>query len=270
MSGYFNDFPLINVPGAGLVKNIIARPKINSHEQSLIDYNLTAFMRPDQLAQIYYEDDTLDWSIYVANDIIDPYYDYFMNDDVFNKMIIAKYRSLDIAAQTIVMWMSNWRDDTAPALTPSQYASLPTDVISFYDANALGGKTVVNYTRKRKTVYKTTNLIVTYLLATPLVLTPGTVVTLGTFQGIGTVVSTNGNYVTVQHVINTYNVTTLNNIVCTVIQTTQSISNTQAPYFKPVSAYDLAYSLNESRRSIKLIPPGQAETTRQELKRVLA
>lgn len=269
MAGYFNDFPLINVPGAGLVKNIIARPKINTRDRSLIDYNLTSYMRPDQLAQTYYEDDTLDWSIYIANEIIDPYYDYFMNNDAFNKMIIAKYRSLDIAAQTIVLWMSNWRDDNSPALTPSQFASLPTDVKSFYDANALGGKSIVNYTRKRKTIYKTTNLIVTYLLAAPLALTPGTVVTLGTFQGIGTVVNTNGNYVTVQHVINVYNVTTLNNISCTVIRTVQSISDTQAPYFKPLSAYDVAYNLNESRRSIKVIPPNQAEATRTELKRVL-
>ncbi len=269
MSSYFKHFPLVDTPTNGLAKNIVARPIINAKERSTVKYSLTQPLRPDQIAAQYYNDDTLDWAIYLANDVVDPYYDFYMDEATLLKVIVSKYGSIEDASQKILFWESNWREDSDPIETTT-FNSLPADVKSFYNASTDGRGRVTSYVRKRKTIYKTTNLIVRYAHSGGLDVGVGTDIVLGSFTGKGNVVSVDDEYVTINHVIGDFNVATILGVPVEVVMVAKSISDTEAPYFKPVSAYEAAFAANDLKRHLKLVPSGQAETLRKELKRALA
>jgi hypothetical protein len=269
MSSYFKNFPLIDYPNVGLAKNIVARPKIDNRERIQVKYDLTQALRPDQIADRYYKDEDLDWAIYIANDVVDPYYEIYLDDNTLNDIIIKKYGSLEAASQQIVFWETNWRvDDTA--ITPGAYNSLPADAKPYYNARTDGGRTVTSYVRKRKTIYKATNIIVRYATESPINVEVGENVILGTFQGRGTVVSVDDDYLTVQHILDSHNVTQINGINVTEVFVIKSISDTEAPYYRAVTAYEAAVTANDLRRHLRLIPSTQAENLRKELKRALA
>jgi hypothetical protein len=270
MSSYFKYFPLVNYRNTGIAKNITARAIINMRDKAVIKQSLVKPLRPDQIADRFYNDQNLDWAVYIANDVLDPYYDVYLNDDVLHSIIINNYGSLEEASQKIVFWESNWRGDIEP-IAVSVYNSLPADAKGFFNAKTDGRGNVVSYVRKRRSIYKATNIIVRYELASELDVEVGSNVTLGTFEGRGTVVSVDGNYLTVQHILNSYNVATVEDVVVNDITFIEkSISDTEAPYFSPVTAYDAAVTANELRRKINLVPSNQAENLRKELKRALA
>jgi len=109
MSFYFRPFPKVsydikknNLPI--LLTNITARYKIRdilkSRTSIYFSYTVKDGDRPDVLAYKYYGDETLDWLIYLVNDIIDPYYDWPLSDDAFNKYMTTLYGSPNTARAT--------------------------------------------------------------------------------------------------------------------------------------------------------------------------
>ena len=56
---------------------------------------------PEIIAAKYYDNPNRHWIILLANDIIDPQYDWVMSYDVFNNYIIKKYDSIASAKTTI-------------------------------------------------------------------------------------------------------------------------------------------------------------------------
>jgi hypothetical protein len=57
--------------------------------------------KPQSLLQIrYYDDSTLDWIIYIVNDIIDPQYDLPMDYQQFIAYVKSKYGSTESALNT--------------------------------------------------------------------------------------------------------------------------------------------------------------------------
>jgi hypothetical protein len=269
MSNYFTNFPLVDYPNAGQVLNIAARVAFNNIDQATVPYTMNHSLRPDQIADRYYNNENDDWSIYIANNIIDPYYQWYIDPEVLNQIIAKQYTSLDIAAQKIVFWRTNWRGDGA-LLTPLVYDSLPAIVKQYYNASTNGSGQVTSYQRKKATIFRKTNLIVRYALVSPPTFNVGDKVTLGTLTGTGVVTSINGLNVLVQDIIGTSAVTTINGITCTVIETHAPISAVETPYYEPVSAYDAAVALNDSRRSIKVVVPDQIGPLNKQLARVLS
>ena len=269
MSNYFKNFPLIDYPGVGLAKNIVSRAAIKVDQNQLITFFISNGLRPDTIADRYYGDDDLDWVVYFTNNIIDPYYEFCVSDESLLEQITQKHGSIDVASHKIMFWQSNWKTDGGP-ISLIQYNSLPVDVKPYYNAHLGANGVIVEYRRKRKTIIKQTNMIVRYQLASNLTLAPGTVVSLGTIDR-ATVVSCVGNIVTVQHVIGNWNATLINGIAVTsVLMKVNSISDTEAPYFEYVSAYEAEFITNNIRRNIKLVSSDQAGTLGKELKRALS
>jgi hypothetical protein len=58
------------------------------------EYYIQDAERPDHVAYDYYDDYTLDWLVLMTNEIQDPYYEWPLSYEQFNKMIIQKYRGL--------------------------------------------------------------------------------------------------------------------------------------------------------------------------------
>lgn len=95
---YFKNFPLVQY-GEHTVRNIILKGKISKDVVLSYDafypYTIKSGETPTSLAYDYYGSVEFVWLILIVNDIIDPYYDWPMDDDIFNQYIINKYGSVE-------------------------------------------------------------------------------------------------------------------------------------------------------------------------------
>ena len=102
--GYFSDFPQIEYQ-AKIARSIMARPRIASsllsNPAAIYSYTVNNDLRPDQVAHLYYGDSELLWLIFLANNIVDPYYGWPLTQNAFQDFIISKYGSIATAKTTI-------------------------------------------------------------------------------------------------------------------------------------------------------------------------
>lgn len=102
--GYFSDFPQIEYQ-AKIARSIMARPRIASsllsNPAAIYSYTVNNDLRPDQVAHLYYGDSELLWLIFLANNIVDPYYGWPLTQNAFQDFIISKYGTIANAKSTI-------------------------------------------------------------------------------------------------------------------------------------------------------------------------
>ncbi len=107
---YFDSFPRVtyDIKKNGKlenVTNIMLRYKLNavvkSYASPYYDYVVEDGERADTIAFGEYEDYTLDWLIYLTNDIIDPMFDWPMSQNTLQKYIVKKYGSIPTAQATV-------------------------------------------------------------------------------------------------------------------------------------------------------------------------
>jgi len=109
MAYMFNKWPTISYDvdkkGNPLeLTNITLRFKINelllNKTAVMYQYNVQNGESADILAYKYYNDATLDWVIYLINNVIDPQFEWPLDDQSFKRFMKNKYGSLDSAKQT--------------------------------------------------------------------------------------------------------------------------------------------------------------------------
>ena len=97
---YFKNFPVVQY-GEHALRNVILKAKIGKDliqsYDSYYPYTIKAGETPTTLAFDYYGSVEYVWLIFLVNDIVDPYYDWPMNDTVFNEYITNKYSSVAAA-----------------------------------------------------------------------------------------------------------------------------------------------------------------------------
>lgn len=110
MSFYFRPFPKINYDvkknnSPLLLTDITKRYKIRDilQQKAAIYYNYTIRDgdRPDLIAFKYYGDETLDWLIFLCNNMMDPYYDWPLDYRKFTAYMKSLYGSVDVAKSTV-------------------------------------------------------------------------------------------------------------------------------------------------------------------------
>lgn len=102
---YVSDFDYINLlPDAKIseyirVKNFFRRGKIQSNifnELTFFDkYIIEGDERPDQVAEFVYNDPTLDWIIFLSNNIINVQSEWPLPSNIFDKVMLEKYGSYE-------------------------------------------------------------------------------------------------------------------------------------------------------------------------------
>ena len=104
MAFYFRPHPTIayRVPGTKRtiaatditrrfsVANFVRNANVNFEEYYVQDGE-----RPDTVAYDYYDDQTLDWLVLLANEIHDPYYEWPLSYEQFNAYMKQKYDNLN-------------------------------------------------------------------------------------------------------------------------------------------------------------------------------
>lgn len=128
-SPYFKKFPVVDYKG-NVALDLLKRVDINSQVQNFYNafyaYTMNRDDRVEDIAFNYYDDVDYDWIIYMANDVVDPYYDVPLNSENFDRFLIKKYGTIETAQTKILYYKSNWAgDDTI--LSSSGYEALSTN-----------------------------------------------------------------------------------------------------------------------------------------------
>ena len=106
----FRSFPKVNYSlkknkNFELLTNVTLRFKvrdiIKNRTAIYFDYVVKDSDRPDIIASKYYDDPTLDWIIFLVNDIVDPYYDWPLSDESFDSYMRTLYGSTAEAKSTV-------------------------------------------------------------------------------------------------------------------------------------------------------------------------
>lgn len=123
---YFQAFPKTSYLNK-TVTNITLRvviDKLAKVDKSLFHpYTIKDGERPDIVSSNYYGDPYYIWLIFLTNNIIDPYYDWPLDDVSFKQFIIKKYGSVSAAMQQIVSYQKTYGSNTL-TLSPDSYSIL--------------------------------------------------------------------------------------------------------------------------------------------------
>jgi|TARA_R110000823_G_scaffold309665_1_gene434085 hypothetical protein len=114
MSEFFSNYPRIayditgsnsTVPDYDVAVNLMVRNKLKDAVETDVSayypYVVPEGMRPDVLAHQYYGDTIYTWTIYLVNNILDPYWEWPLSYKDFRTYMINKYGSIEIAQSQI-------------------------------------------------------------------------------------------------------------------------------------------------------------------------
>lgn len=262
MSRYFDRFPVVDYDGV-VAKNILARVDFTDQTKkeiySTFQFTLEeGFERPDLLSYNYYGSSQFDWMIYLTNNIVDPYYDYYRPTEDFKKYIEGKYGSASNARTIVKFYRNNWHDDDR-LITPTQYEALQADetlnLRKYWKPKLANTGAILGYERiKEDWTVSTNKIVLLTLTASPASFVVGDRVSQTSTGAYATVdfVDTENNTLTVKHVVGTFAVNTSEGIsAVTLIK--QNISDDEASYWYAVNAYDEEQETNEMKRNVVVL-----------------
>lgn len=93
---YFEHFPVIEYKGRK-VRDITRRNKfigeVTTNPYLFMPYTVKEGERAEDIANAYYGSVDYVWLVWLANNIIDPYYQWPLSEEQFNQYMIEKYES---------------------------------------------------------------------------------------------------------------------------------------------------------------------------------
>lgn len=140
----------------GMVKEYV------NNTSAYYEYVIQDGEKPEILAERFYGSPEAHWVIILANDIVDPQYDWPLNYDEFNNYVVGKYGSVASAKTTIHHYEKivtreepttgsfftykyvidfNRQSDYPPSVPYDTYLSLPDE--QTFQTYSVGGKTIV-------------------------------------------------------------------------------------------------------------------------------
>ena len=276
---YFENFPNLEYNGQlckDITRRSIVRPGNTTSPFNFYPYELQNHMRPDHVAEYYYDEPFYDWMILMSNDIIDPYYGWYNTDEQLHTGLEENHTTVEESQQRVLYYRNNWAEDDT-RLTPSYYQNnLALSLRKYYRPVYGTGLEIVAYERKPDDHVQNTNKIIEYSVSSnngDTGLSTGDLVLIrstGTDTNIGfaEVETSNSSIFRLKNVRGTTtanstqvldvvgrstsaNVTTANSTVLF-----ENISDAESVFYSPVYAYDEAVEINEDRKNLNLIGDG--------------
>lgn len=287
---YFDKFQIISYSNTAVV-NITQRTavlnSIYNNPNLYYLYELDQYERPDLLAEDYYQDPYSSWILYLSNRVIDPYYDWNVDQETFMSFIIKKYGTLDKATTKIKYYRNNWYNDQEQ-ISVSTYDNLNQALKQYYEAvylDDLKNTTPYAYKRKRIDWKHNTNSIARYAVTNGASFSSDETVNV-VFDtnniGKGQVSFSNSTFVVLQHLSGTTTTGTItgnsylygtesksNTIFTTATSVANNISAIEANYWSPVTYYEYENEINTNNRSIRIMDKKYAGQVSKELKKLL-
>lgn len=274
MSNYFEAFGLQQYGEANEIsRKLTTRANIAQsvlkQSTAFYPYTLREGERPDTLSFLYYNKPELEWLVFFANDIIDPYYDWYLTHDQLNAFVVSKYGSIAVAQTRTRHYETLWIGDDS-TLSISGYTALAANTTvnlkKYWEPNIDEFDKVLSYKRKKLSLTTTTNQVISLNVAnTNGSFTVGEDIYQqdgGIITASASLLTANTSHITAQHVAGSF--TTARSIIGadslanttltdTAVVLKQNIPSEELIYWSPVSYYDYENQLNESRKNLKLI-----------------
>jgi|TARA_B110000977_G_scaffold17708_1_gene21466 hypothetical protein len=108
---YFQDFPVIRYEGRK-VRDITRRASfvraVSNNPYVYYSYTIKDGQRAEDVALEYYGSVDYIWLVYMANNIIDPYYEWPMDASTFNDYLVDKYTAESgKIGEDVIDWTKN-------------------------------------------------------------------------------------------------------------------------------------------------------------------
>lgn len=287
---YFKNFNVIqygnstsNSAVVDITERVVNLQNVQNNPYVFYPLDITDGTRADQIANINFNDPYSSWVLYLSNDIIDPYYEWYLTQDQFNEFINTKYGSLANAQQTIAFWRNNWVDQ--PTLTPSQYASEiagNSNRIKYWTPNVGPTGAPISYSRNQVDWVVSTNQIIDVQTTSANGFIVNEIVHIPSSNGTATgqVVQTSNTNVIVQNILSysgTLNTSgnmhgtesTTNAVYTAITYTANTITADEFAYWTPVYYYDMENEKNEGNRTIRVMQPNYVPSYIRNVKNLL-
>lgn len=291
MDNYFKHFPLVaygnsvaNTASVNLFAKVAFQKSLQERYEVFHPYTIQEGDRADTIAYLYYGDPGYDWLVYYSNNILDPYYDWYMDHTTFKKYIITKYGSLVDAQRKIKFYRSNYLSDDS-LIEPSAYNALTENQKRYWNPLISRNNTPYKYERKQEEIIYNTNKVIQLTIELD---TANTSFSTGEFVYI----QNGGGVVQATALLNVANTTsaTISSVtgsVATSLTLKGATSNTTAnitatstittsipaelqSYYSAVTFYDYESELNEQKKNIKLIDVSYLQAIEDEFKSLLS
>lgn len=258
MSRYFSRFPLIDYDGTP-AKNILARVDFTDQTKKDIYANFDYVLqegasRQDILSFNYYNSSQYDWLINLANDIIDPYHDYYMSEVDFKNYIIGKYGSTELARSKILFYRNDWAPDES-LISETVYNNLQPSIKKYWKPKLNSTNQIIGYERVKEDWTVSTNRIVQ--LTTNVDISSfaiGDIINQNDAEGILVSKDVDNGILIVQHVTGSFTEEATG--ITGVLVLKENIPVTEEVFWTAVDAYDYEEEQNELKRYITLIKAG--------------
>jgi len=273
---YFDNLPNI-IYNNTLCKNIARRNRIiDDPRNSLYNfypYEITHQLRSDVISEYYYNDSQLDWLIYMSNEIVDPYYGWYLDSANFNAFIVSKYGSFENSARLIKEYRTNWATDDAELSVSFYDNNLANEWKKYYSpVQAAYGTSILYYRRKQEDVTINTNRIIDLHISAnngTKAFTNNEVVELTSPSlipvAVGQVLYANSTTIRIQSVSGNTHANTSSTLLASgqMSQANATIDNSvtirenvteeEEKFWSPVSYFQYEEELNEQKKFIKVI-----------------
>ena len=304
---FFNDIEYSNTSAIDITERVIINNNKNIISNPYLYYpvDIKEGFRADNIAQNAYQNPFYSWIIYLSNEVIDPYYDWYLTNDQFNQFIVKKYGSYQAAETKVAYFINNWADQ--PDIDVSVYNALDPDMKKYWEPN-YNQSAVYSYSRIQEDWSTTTNFIVKLNLQGQYIYKFDEIIHIS----YGDIISSDGKYIPnsngqaqvlaqsvntiantttlmVQHVFLTNNDITpadanniiqlgyvygnesqSNGIIINGSYVSNNISAASAAYWTPIYYYDMEVERNESKKTIYVLKNDYAPSFVNTTKALLA
>lgn len=265
---YFSKFPP-TLYNSTVCRDITRRVKLTEQTKNALTlyytYEIQDGTRADLISQAYYEEPTLDWMLWLTNNIVDPYYQWNLSEHDFNDYLIKKYGSVENSIKRIAYYRNNWYDDDN-VLTPEFYDNHIEQGWKKYYAPFYGTGTKILYWKRREEDWlMETNRIWQLDVAEPSAFIVGELVdvhnNVAERVGGGEITNISDTYIMIKNIDGTF---AASNIVTGETSESQqtitvanevyaAITSDEHVFWSPVTFYDIELEKNTYSRTINIL-----------------
>lgn len=280
---YFEYFPKIvysNNSVVDITRRVVITDVLNNDPYSFYPYELSVYERADEFSNRYYDDPFKSWIVYLSNKIVDPYYEWHLQDTEFFSLLENKYGSVYNAQTKIKYYRNDW--ENPEELSVSGFNALTAPLKKYWQP-FYQGSNITKYIRTKTDWYHNTNKIFKYTVSNTSFIENEVVDIVFDISntGKGQVVEAANNTVCVQHLSGTYetsdtvsisgssyiygNESTVNTIFTSATLASNNIGADEEVYYKAVTYFEYEQEKNEFNKSIRVVDNSLAPKMAEQL-----
>ena len=289
MANYFENFKILQYSNS-FCRSIISRSTLTKEAlkttTTFYPYEAKEGDRPDIVSHLYYGKPSSEWLLFFANDIIDPYFDFYLSQEQLTQHINSKYNGLARAQSYIRHYEVNWLADDSRK-TVAQYNALTSsssvNLKQYWQPVVDSLDRVIYYVRKPMDTTLNTNKVISCqtlsLNVASNYISDEIVyqVNSGIVSARGEIMNIDGNTIYIKNIqgnfVNSLPLigqesdysTSITNISVVV----ENIPLQEMAYWSPVSFYDYEFNENEKRKSMQVVDRNYLDVAENNLKKLM-